>query len=108
MADIGKSVKGDSVTVIITINERSTECVLNEVTENYNIKINDAVKIFYNNYKSQIDSYFKRGIGEFHVSMIYNVNFDKNLKLWYMEFIADKSNLVLCVNVNTGELTFGI
>ena len=106
MADIKiKATENSYIFANVKYNDIEKIVKLEEFTKNFKINNINALSIFVNTYREVILSSVKNNdlLGEFHISILEKVAFDKNIKYWYINFFNGKQNYEMCIDPYTSQ-----
>lgn len=108
MADIGKIVDFDEVTLHININEKTIELKLFRVDNEFKYKSSDVIKFVSNEYRDVIKQFIERGVfkGEVYLKILSDENSGEK-KFWYFNIISTngKSFVVVISPYNLNVLS---
>lgn len=108
VADIGKIVdKKENIVAKLIIGEYSKEIKLNLINKDWKVDSNRVIEIVANNYKKDLDNYFKNNIfcGEVYIKILNDADIYKGDYYWYVSIISKKGdNISLIISPYTGEI----
>ncbi|MBQ7308496.1 MAG: hypothetical protein IJW82_08255 [Clostridia bacterium] len=106
MADIKICVKEKSyVFANVKYGEVQKIIKMEEFISDFKIDNMKALSIFINSNKEIINEAIQNNVlvGEFHISILEKVSFDKNIKYWYINFFNGKQDYKMCIDPYNAE-----